>query len=1192
MRTGTRRWPALVGLFVVLASLPFAAPVAAAGSISLGTTGSPYAQDFDTLGNVQGSSTNSALPVGWDLTETGGGTRDNELYGADNGFSATGDTYSYGTSSSTDRAFGGLRSGTLIPVIGASFTNNTGVTVGALQISYRGEMWRSGVLSRGAADRMDFQLSTDATSLATGAWTDYDTLDYSSTVISSPVNPHDGNDPAFRTTVSSTINGLSIANGATFWIRWNDFDISSSDDGLAVDDFSLTPLDIDAAPQVNVTSPLNGATGVLVSSNVDLTFSEPVNVTGTWFDITCSSSGNHTAGVSGGATTWTLNPDTDFAQLETCTVTVFATQVADQDSSDPPDNMSGNYTFSFQTEGNVCTLPFTPIYSIQGSGALAAITGNVTTQGVVVGDFEGPIASGVQGFYMQDATGDGDATTSDGIFVFTGNTDNGVAVGDVVRVTGFARERFPNAVTGAGQTTISGANNDSSAVPPASIVDCGSTASITPVDVTLPFPTLTFPERYEGMSVRLPQALVISEYFNYDRFGEIVLAQPLPGESRVWTPTAIEEPGSPAYAARLDTNLRSRITLDDNVGAQNPPVNRHPNGLPFSLTNYFRGGDTVANTVGVMGFDFSLYRIMPTAPADYTAVNPRPSAPEDTDGRLTVAAQNTLNFFLTLDTTASDTGPGPCGGNANLDCRGADSDQPLEFDRQRNKLLATLAGLDADVIGLNEIENTPGVSPLGDPSRGIVAGLNAMPGVGPYAFIDTGVIGTDAIRVGLIYRPGVVTPVGNFEILSSADDPRFIDTRNRPVLAQTFEENATGSRFTVAVNHLKSKGSACADIGDPDTGDGSGNCNGTRTLAAQALVDWLATDPTGSGDPDFLIIGDLNSYAQESPIDAIKAGPDDVAGNSDDYTNLVHQFRGTYAYSYVFDGMSGYLDHALSTASLTSQVTGVAEWHINADEADLLDYDTSFKPPAQDALYEPAAYRSSDHDGVIVGLDLDAAPVITSLTGPAPFKVGTSQSFNATWTDVNEDDTHSTTWEWGDGSPDTIHSPATSPDAASHTYTAAGFYTVTFTVTDSTGLSDSETLMMIVYDPAAGWVTGSGTYTGGGTFSLSAKYNPSGTSITGTTSFAVPGTSFVSTSTSWMVVSGNAATYAGAGTVNGVSGYSFLVSVTDGGSPASKDRVRFQVTDSGGAVVYDTQPGAPINAAPTTTPTSGNVVVH
>ena len=132
----------------------------------------------------------------------------------------------------------------------------------------------------------------------------------------------------------------------------------------------------------------------------------------------------------------------------------------------------------------------------------------------------------------------------------------------------------------------------------------------------------------------------------------------------------------------------------------------------------------------------------------------------------------------------------------------------------------------------------------------------------------------------------------------------------------------------------------------------------------------MATDPTGSGDPDFLIVGDLNSYAMEDPITAIKAGPDDTAGTSDDYTNLIAKFVGPFAYSYVFDGQSGYLDHALSSTSLTGQVTGAAEWHINADESDVLDYDMTFKPPEQEALYETAAYRSSDHDSVLVGLTL------------------------------------------------------------------------------------------------------------------------------------------------------------------------------------------------------------------------------
>ena len=104
--------------------------------------------------------------------------------------------------------------------------------------------------------------------------------------------------------------------------------------------------------------------------------------------------------------------------------------------------------------------------------------------------------------------------------------------------------------------------------------------------------------------------------------------------------------------------------------------------------------------------------------------------------------------------------------------------------------------------------------------------------------------------------------------------------------------NATGARFTVVVNHLKSKGSDCNDVGDPDPGDGQGNCSQhPHARPREALVDWLATDPTGSGDPDFLIMGDLNSYAQEDPIDAIKAGADDTPGTDDDFTNLIASSR-------------------------------------------------------------------------------------------------------------------------------------------------------------------------------------------------------------------------------------------------------------------------------------------------------------
>jgi predicted extracellular nuclease len=614
----------------------------------------------------------------------------------------------------------------------------------------------------------------------------------------------------------------------------------------------------------------------------------------------------------------------------------------------PPDPLLG-----------ICGDPATAISTLQGSGATTAVAGTQhTIEGVVVGDFDGP--GGLAGFFVQeeDADRDSDPATSEGIFVAATGTS---VRGDLVRVRGTVNE---GPVSAGGSMTRLGAVTG--------MTVCSSGNSVTMTDVELPAPSPTNApaafERLEGMHVRLPQSLVISEYFNYDRFGEIVLGWPLAGETRHFTPTSIVEPGGPAQA-RLNEYLVRRITLDDGLGIQNPEFTRHPNGAGFSLANAFRGGDKVANTIGVMSWDFSLWRIQPTGPAAYTAANPRPGPLESPEG-IRVATMNTLNFFLTLDIEPNTTPRHPldekCGPSQNLECRGADSNQPAEFDRQRTKLLQALSGLDADVIGLNELENTAGVDPLEDPT-GIVPGLNAMPGVGPYAAIDTGTIGTDAIKVGLIYRSNVVRPLGAHQILDSTDDPRFIDTRSRPVLAQTFEVIATGARFTVAVNHLKSKGSACLPD-DPDTGDGQGNCNLTRKAAAEALVDWLATDPTGSNDPDFLILGDLNSYAKEDPIDAVLEGPDDVFGTGDDYTNLVRKYEGEFAYSFVFDGQAGYLDHGLANSAIVEQVLDAREWHINADEPDLVDYDTSFKSATQDTFFEPNQFRSADHDPLVVTL--------------------------------------------------------------------------------------------------------------------------------------------------------------------------------------------------------------------------------
>lgn len=618
-------------------------------------------------------------------------------------------------------------------------------------------------------------------------------------------------------------------------------------------------------------------------------------------------------------------------------------------------NTPGALNEKFVPPPEACGDPFTPIYDVQGNGLASPLVGSeVAIEGIVVGDFQNNASTdsgNLNGFFVQDVTGDADATTSDAIFVYASGAMD-FSVGDVVRVRGNVSE-YHNL------TEISASQ----------VWQCSTGNSVpTPVSLSLPMNTVNDFEAYEGMLVSFSQSLVISEYFNYDRYGEIVLTS-----YRHLTPTAEFEPGSPEAMQAMQDYLLDRVTLDDGRSAQNPDPAIHPNGSVFDLTNLFRGGDLVANVTGLLDQFDAPYRVQPVQGADYTSANPRPAQPADVGGNLKVVSMNTLNFFSTID---KGTSYWICGPAQNQECRGADTAD--EFDRQRAKLIAAITEMDADVIGLLEIENNVNDEAM----QNLVDGLNNALGAGTYDYIHTGVIGTDAIKVALIYKPATVSLVGNYAILDSSVDPRFIDTKNRPALAQTFMETTTGGIFTVVVNHLKSKGSDCNDLGDPDLGDGAGNCNITRTLAAQALVDWLATDPTGSGDADFLIIGDLNSYDKEDPIDAIKAGPDDVLGTADDYIDLVLQFQGEYAYSYIFDGQIGYLDYGLASANLVGQVTDVSDWHVNADEPDLIDYDMSFKLPAQDALYAPDPFRYSDHDPVIIGLNVcdEIAPVFEEVS--------------------------------------------------------------------------------------------------------------------------------------------------------------------------------------------------------------------
>lgn len=593
-----------------------------------------------------------------------------------------------------------------------------------------------------------------------------------------------------------------------------------------------------------------------------------------------------------------------------------------------------------------------PIYEIQGSGTASPLVGQtVITEGIVTGDYQDGDADtsrNLRGYYLQDETGDGNLSTSDGIFVFESSLITDVNVGDRLRITGTVTEFFGETQISASTVEIIG----SGSVAPSSI-DLPTLSTVLNADGEL----IANLEQYEGMLVNFPETLTVTELFNLDRFGELRVSE----GGRLRQFTQLNQPSVSGYQAHLEDIASRTITIDDGLTIQNPDPIIYPSP-ELSANNPLRMGDTVTGLTGNVrfsrgsgGFGDEAYRIMPTVDPSFVNENVRPQTPDPVNGDLTIASLNVLNYFTTLDEPGNSSGPN------NLNPRGADNQQ--EFERQQEKLVTAIATIDADILGLVELENTDTDNNGNDVVLdNLVNAVNTALGAPVYDYISTGFIGGDAIKVGMIYKPSAVNPVGNFAILDSSVDPTFIDDRNRPVLAQTFDGVVTNERLTIAVNHFKSKGqSGLTDTSDPnfDQGDGQSFWNAVRTDAANALTNWLTTDPTNSGDPDFLIIGDLNAYAQEDPITAIEA-----AG----YTNLISQFVGPDAYSFVFDGQAGTLDYALANASLAAQVTGATDWHANADEADALDYNLDFgRNPSLFNGQDP--FRHSDHDPLLVGLN-------------------------------------------------------------------------------------------------------------------------------------------------------------------------------------------------------------------------------
>jgi predicted extracellular nuclease/endonuclease I len=578
-----------------------------------------------------------------------------------------------------------------------------------------------------------------------------------------------------------------------------------------------------------------------------------------------------------------------------------------------------------------CSDPSTFIHDIQGNADVSALVG----QNLVVEAIVTSVLPALDGFFIQESDTDVDADplTSEGLFVF--NTANTITPsnGDLVRVAGNVSEFF-------GRTQLS---------PAQDLIICG-TGSVSTTTLSLPFTSVEQPEALEGMLVSNADSLTVSDNYNLAKFGEVTLSS-----SRLFVPTNIHLPGSAEAVALANENSLNRIILDDGVNGSYPEQIIFPTG-GLSDDNSLRIGDLVTELTGIIDYSFSNYRIIPLVAPTFVNDNIRLAQPELSPSNLKIASLNVLNLF---------NGDGQGGGFPTA--RGADTAEELE--RQFAKTVAAIVAIDADVIGLMEIEND-GVDANSTLAQ-LVARINAVVGADTYAFINTGgTIGTDAIAVALLYKPSSVSASGNAMLNNNG-------IFNRPPLAQIFTLNNNGSAITVVVNHFKSKGGCSSASGaDQDQNDGQACFNAKRVAQANELMNWLATDATLSLQEDVLVMGDLNAYAMEDPIRAF---------TSNGYTNLINQFAGEQAYSYLFGGEVGYLDHALASSSLLTKVVDTTEWHINADEPCVLDYNTElcgsgFSHPDKTAdqlvsLYDNNAYRMSDHDPVIVAFDFTPAAI-------------------------------------------------------------------------------------------------------------------------------------------------------------------------------------------------------------------------
>ncbi|VXB83126.1 ExeM/NucH family extracellular endonuclease [Frigoribacterium sp. 9N] len=608
------------------------------------------------------------------------------------------------------------------------------------------------------------------------------------------------------------------------------------------------------------------------------------------------------------------------------------------------------------------------VAQIQGATGTSPLVGRtVTTRGVVTATYP---TGGLDGYVIQ-TPGTGGAldlathVASDALFVYSASTASSVAVGDYVEVDGTVTEFF-----GLTQITVTGA---------ASLRALDASSVVAPRAATVGLPaTDAQRETLESMLV-LPQGeFTVADTYTTNQYGEVKLAS---GDRPLIQPTEVARPGSPGYAAVVADNAARAVTLDDGATTNFFTAANQSIPLPYlSNENPVTVGASVAFTKPVV-FDFrnSAWKYQPTArltgdtaygdlPVTFEDI--RTDAPREVGGDLKLASFNVLNYFTTTGdqlrgcTFYTDRAGAPVTVNSGCDARGAANAENLA--RQQVKIVTAITALGADVVSLEEIENSARFGEDRDSALATLVGaLNAAAGseVWDYARSPEALpANEDVIRLAFIYKKAVAEPVGGSTILTGS--AAFSNARQP--LAQAFRPvgGDAGSTFVAIANHFKSKGSGSGP--DADQGDGQGGSNGSRVNQANALVAFAAEREAAAGTDKVFLLGDFNAYSQEDPIEVLRqAGYVDLGST------------GTDEYSYVFSGLSGSLDHVLASPAAAEAVTGVDIWNINSGEGIGLEY-SRFNYNAEQ-LYQPDQFRSSDHDPVVVGVSLLAAPV-----DPAP----------------------------------------------------------------------------------------------------------------------------------------------------------------------------------------------------------------